>query len=69
MEYIIGYIGKNYGIYLKKLWDIPGKNYRIDSSNTMRYIEQKLWEILWYILGKHYEIYCVKTMWYIGKKQ
>ena len=61
----MGYICKNYGIYLEKLWDILGKNDGINWSigyikrklrdvlgKIMGYIRQKLCDILWDIFAK-----------------
>ena len=42
---IMGYICKNYRIYLEKLWDIFGQNYGIYLKKYGTYSE-KLWDIL-----------------------
>ena len=44
----IGYICKNYGIYLEKLWDLLDKNYELCWAKTIGYIMGyflKLWEL------------------------
>ena len=74
MRKVEGDIFVKYGIYLKRLWDIWGRNCGIYCAKTMGYfigyIKQKLWDIF----GEHYGIYCPKlwdisgkTMGYIGK--
>ena len=52
----MGYICKNYRIYLEKLWDIFGQNYGIYLKKYGTYL-------------KNYGIYCAKTMGCIGLRQ
>ena len=59
---ILRYIWHNYGInwsigYIKKQWDIFFK--------IMRFMGQKLWDILWDIFVKTYCIYLTKNKGYI----
>ena len=68
---IMGYISKNYAIYVQKLKDIFGKtigciwykNYGIYWPKTIGYIMGCIWQNPWDIIRENWDIF-VKTMRY-----